>query len=185
MKHELRRGVMNKLDWFAVTLTAGCLLCVADTVAAQEVGTIQATATVVSSLTIAGSQGLGFGTVTPGTPTSVATTAVGFAGQFDVVGSATAELQLTFTLPAALTEPGSGATLPVSFSSTDASYSNQAIDNQGSPSGSVDPNGPSTIRLSSTGTMFVWVGGTVSPGVSQTGGNYAEDVLLTVEYTGN
>lgn len=176
---------MNKNGWLAMLIAAGLVLSVAEETTAQEVATIQATATVVSSLTIVGSQGLVFGTVTPGTPASVATSAVGFAGQFDLTGSVSAELQLTFTLPSVLTESGSGSTMPVSFSSTDVSYANQVADNQSSPSGTIDPNGPNAIRLSATGSMFVWVGGTVSPGISQTGGNYTQDVLLTVVYTGN
>ena len=176
---------MNKKNGFAVLLAAGLVLCLADTTTAQEVASIQATATVVSSLTIVGTQGLVFGTVTPGTPTSIATSAVGFAGQFDVAGSASAELQLTFTLPTALTESGSGATLPVSFSSTDVTYANQVADNQTSPSGILNPNGPNAIRLSPTGAMLLWVGGTVTPSISQTGGNYTQSVMLTVVYTGN
>ena len=176
---------MSKKNWLAVWIAAGCVLCLAEETTAQEVATIQATATVVSSLTIVGTQGLVFGTVTPGTPVSIATSAVGFAGQFDLSGSVSAELQLTFTLPAALAESGSGSTMPVSFSSTDASYANQVADNQSSPSGIINPNGPNAIRLSATGSMFVWVGGTVSPSISQTGGNYTQDVLLTVVYTGN
>jgi len=68
----------------------------------QEIGIIQATATVISSLSILGSNNLVFGSVTPGVNKIVPRTSAGFAGEWSITGSSLAELSLTFTLPTVL-----------------------------------------------------------------------------------
>ena len=40
-------------------------------------------------------------------------------------------------------------------------------------------------RIGVGGMINIWLGGTVLPRVSQGGGDYAEDVILTVAYTGS
>ena len=132
----------------------------------QEIGIIQATATVISSLTILGSNNLVFGSVTPGINKSVSRTSAGFAGEWSITGTAIAELSLTFTLPTVLNHTSSAATMPVSFSSTDAALSD-GTGSQSVPNAVIDPNGPSVYRLGAGGLMFVWIGGTVQPAVAQ------------------
>ena len=152
--------------------------------AGQAIGIIQATATVISSLTILGSNNLVFGSVTPGINKSVPRTSAGFAGEWSITGTAIAELSLTFTLPSVLDHVSTAATLPISFSSTDAALSD-GTGSQSSPNAVVDPNGPSVFRLGAGGLMYVWLGGTVQPAVAQSGGDYASSVTLTIAYTGS
>jgi hypothetical protein len=49
----------------------------------------------------------------------------------------------------------------------------------------LNPNGPSTMNIGAGGLISVWIGGAVLPLVSQTHGDYAADVILTVAYTGS
>ncbi len=152
---------------------------------AQQVGNIQATANVVSSLSIVGTNNLNFGSVTPGVSRSVDKAAVGFAGEWMVSGIVNSELSMTFALPDSLRESTSNAAMLVNFSGSDGSYKNIAAATQTAPSGVIDPNVAAVQRLSLTGTMDVWIGGTVWPSPSQGGGAYAADVILSVAYTGN
>ena len=74
-------------------------VAVSPTLWAQERATIQATATVVSSLTVVGTNNLRFGSVTPGVNKSVDKATIGFAGEWQVNGTASAELTIGFALP--------------------------------------------------------------------------------------
>ncbi len=150
----------------------------------QEIGIIQATATVISSLSILGSNNLVFGSVTPGINKIVPRTSAGFAGEWSITGTSLSELSLTFTLPTVLDHGSVAATMPISFNSTDAALSD-GTGSQSAPNAVVDPNGPSVFRLGAGGLLFVWLGGTVQPSVAQSGGDYASNVTLTIAYTGN
>lgn len=160
-------------------------LWIAPTAQAQEHGTIQALATVVSSLNVLGVNNLNFGTVTPGLNKTVTRTTVGLAGEWEITGTATAEITLDFTLPNNLILPDSSAAMLVQFNSTDAAYDDGSGGGQLAPSAVINPNGPITANLGTGGQMNVWIGGTVRPTISQTGGNYAADIILTVAYTGS
>jgi len=153
---------------------------------AQESAAIQALATVVSSLSITGDNNLQFGTVTPGISKAVDKSQPGFAGQWSIVGAVGAEITLDFTLPDSLLLVGDSTNgLPISFGLLDASFDDGSGGGQLAPSGVLDPNGLGTERLGASGQMWVWIGGMVNPRISQTGGDYAEDVVLSVAYTGN
>jgi hypothetical protein len=151
---------------------------------AQERGTIQALATVISSLNVLGTNNLQFGTVTPGINKSVNKATAGFAGEWTVAGTADAEVTVDFELPNSLATADSLAFLNVMFSGTDASYDDGTGGGQAAPAGIIDPNGPSTLNIGAGGSLMIWIGGTVLPLVSQTGGDYSGDVVLTVAYTG-
>ena len=73
----------------------------------------------------------------------------------------------------------------VGFSSTDVSYDDETGSGQLLPAGTLDPNGPGVANLGAGGTMLIWIGGTVYPRLTQTGGDYSADVILTVAYTGS
>lgn len=155
-------------------------------VRAQESAAIQALATVISSLSISGDNNLQFGTVTPGVGKAVDKATPGFAGEWGIIGAVGAEITLDFTLPDSLllvTDSTNG--LPINFSSADASWDDGSGGGQLAPSGILDPNGLGTERLGASGQMTVWIGGTVNPRIAQTGGDYAEDVVLSVAYTGS
>ena len=154
--------------------------------AAQESATIQALATVISSLSIAGNTNLQFGTVTPGIIKAVDKTEPGFAGEWTVTGTVGAELTLDFVLPDSLILMGDSTVgMPINFLSTDASFDDGAGGGQLAPSGTLDPNGLGTELLGAGGQLTIWIGGTVNPRIWQTGGDYAADVMLSVAYTGN
>jgi hypothetical protein len=171
---------------FRKILTAACVvvLSLAGGVLAQERASIQALATVVSSLSIIGTNDLQFGTVTPGVSKAVDRTDIGFAGEWTVNGTAAAEVSIDFTLPTQLQTADSLGQLDIIFRATDASWSN-GTGSQSAPNGVLNPNGPGAQRIGTGGQMFFWIGGIVFPRISQTGGDYSAEIMLTVAYTGS
>ncbi|MBU0984823.1 MAG: hypothetical protein KKA42_13190, partial [candidate division Zixibacteria bacterium] len=123
-------------------------------------------------------------TVTPSVDKSVDKAAPGFAGEWEVTGTAGVEISLDFTLPDSLSHELDSVGLRIDFNSTDVSY-DDGSGGQLSPTGVIDPNGPTATDLGGGGQLSVWIGGTVHPTLSQTGGNYAADIILTVAYTGS
>lgn len=168
-------------------LVLACLLTltVQSMAVAQESGTIQAIATVVSGLRVTGMNNLDFGTVLPGIDKSVDKTDVGFAGEWEVTGQFMAELNVDFILPGDLYTADSNAAMMIDFSATDVSYDDGTGGGQVAPLGIVNPNGPNVMNLGSSGILSIWIGGTVRPTISQTGGDYSADVTLIVAYTGS
>nr|MBN2276122.1 hypothetical protein [candidate division Zixibacteria bacterium] len=169
------------LTVFTITL----ILNLSADLQAQESGTIQATATVIAGILITGEHDLIFGTVLLGIDKTVDKADVGFAGEWLIRGDNSAEITLDFALPDRLMHEDSVATMIIDFNNTDASYDDGSGGGQTSPVDDINPNGPVTLDLGVTGEMTVWIGGTVRPTISQTGGDYASDVTLTVAYTGN
>lgn len=174
----MKRAILT-LVAIALILTSGAV-----SVVAQERATIQALATVVSSLRVIGTNNLQFGTVTPGVNKSVDKGTIGFAGEWTIDGSASAELAISFALPDTMFTTDSLSGMRLDFQSTDASYA-YLVSQQAAPIGIIDPNGPVVRRLPVGGEMLIWIGGTVYPRVSQTGGDYAADIMISVAYTGN
>src|ERR1041385_7542421 len=87
-------------------------LVAATTVRAQGVnGSISATATVQSPITVTGAQNLTFGNVFPGVVKTVAYSDATTAGQFGVPGQASTPVTYSFSLPANLTSAGNN--LPI------------------------------------------------------------------------
>jgi hypothetical protein len=171
--------------YFRLILVLALALCLGygGSVQAQERATIQALATVVSSLSVIGSNNLQFGTVTLGVSKAVDKSTVGFAGEWTVTGTVAAEISIDITLPTVLYTIDSLTTMPITFGATDASFGNTPA-NQTAPVGVLNPNGPSAQRIGASGQMLLWIGGTVFPRISQTGGNYSAEIMLTVAYTG-
>lgn len=127
---------------------------------------------------VRGVRNLNFGMVLPGVPQTVLRTDAANSGQYDIAGDRDAVVQLTFTLPSAMTGPG-GAALPLSFAAGDAGYSqSQAI---GSQVG-FDPRAAFVATLSKTGRASVFLGGTALPSTAQRAGTYTATVTLTVAY---
>ena len=177
---------MFRKQIFASIIAIVVLLAGPPEAVAQESATIQALATVISSLSITGNTNLQFGTVIPGISKAVDKSEPGFAGEWTVTGSVSAELMLDFTLPDSLLLIGDSTSgMPINFVGTDVSFDDGSGGGQLAPSGVLDPNGLGTERLGAGGQLTVWIGGTVNPRISQTGGDYAADVILSVAYTGN
>ena len=161
-----------------------CLIAPVQQIQAQESGSIQAVATVLSALTVTGTNDLNFGNVTPGTPVTVDKATVGDAGEFSVTGSPAAEVTLDFTLPDSLRTAG-GDAMDVVFATTDASYDDGTGGGQTAPAAVINPLITETTNIGGGGDITIWVGGQVDPGPSQTGGAYAGTITLTVTLTGN
>lgn len=167
-----------------LALIATAIAMLTGAAAAQERATILATATVVSSLTIVGTNNLQFGSVTPGVNKTIDKATLGFAGEWTINGTNSAELSILFALPDSLLTLDSLSGMRISFVNSDASYGSLPA-HQTAPVGILDPNGPSAHRLGVNGQMLIWIGGTVFPRISQTGGDYSAEILLTVAYTGS
>jgi hypothetical protein len=175
-------GVM-KIRLLITGFLAWYLAC-GGVIQAQERASIQALATVVSSLSVLGTNNLQFGTVTLGVSKTVDKTDIGFAGEWTITGTVSAELSVDFSLPAVLRTTDTLSAMPINFRAIDASYGNSAA-NQTSPTGVLNPNGPAVQRIGASGQMLIWIGGVVYPSIFQTGGDYSGEIMLTVAYTGN
>jgi hypothetical protein len=167
---------MKKLAVLAVVAAM-----IVPTAAFAVTGTIQATANVLTPLTVSTDlRALDFGDVFPGVNKSIAYDAA-TSGKWDIAGALGAEIQLTFTLPANLSDGTNN--LPISFAAGDAAYF--GTDVVGSAV-AFDPAAGSTENLDGgAGTGFVWLGGTVAPTPAQPAGGYSATVTLDVVYTGN
>jgi hypothetical protein len=152
--------------------------------AAQNSATIQAVATVATGpIQVTPLRDLQFGQVLPGTPSTVVPTAPA-AGQYVALGNALSQASVTFTLPANLS--AGPLSMPISFGSTSARvgwFNNPNFFVQ-----TFDPNLGTAFRFSPAAfgsSMYVWIGGQVSPAVNQVAGFYSGTVVLTLAYTGS
>ncbi len=168
---------------FSVLFTIIAIMAFATCSFSQESATIKATATVLPTLAVTGNNDLRFETVMPGIEKSVDKSTVGQAGEFQIRGTNSAEVTLDFALPDSLSR--AALYLPLSFSSTDASYDDGTSGGQQAPAGTINPHVQSNHRLGGSGLLMVWIGGTVHPNLFQNGGDYAAEITLTVTYTGN
>jgi hypothetical protein len=117
-----------------------------------------------------------FGTLLAGVNKSVLRTDPINGGQLDISGPKNVQVLLTFTLPASMTGPV-GATLPLSFGSTDGGWSPpQQVGTQVS----FDPRVPFTAPLDQNGKVSVYLGGTAKPTANQKAGSYTGTITLTV-----
>jgi hypothetical protein len=161
-------------------------------VAAQDVATGSATATLVIALTVTSTNALQFGNVYQGVAKSVAKTAAE-AGEFLIVGEPDANIAVYMQLPDYLaTNAASGNgddRMVIAFSTTDCNVDTNA---GGDPTAFVatdgwadqDPHNVSNATtVGSTGTN-IYLGGGVTPSVDQKAGAYEADIILTVAYTG-
>jgi hypothetical protein len=172
----------------ALALAAVALVAGANTAAAQAPtvnGTITATANVAAALAVSGTN-VDFGNVFQGIAKTVATAdntpGTRAAGKFTVVGNAGSQVSVTFgAMPSALT---SGTNNLSAGSWTGCS--NQA--NDGSVAGGCSAfgfAGATLANLSSSGYLYMFIGGTVTPTATQAAGTYANTISMTVAYTGN
>ena len=147
----------------------------AATLEAQTSANIQATATVLSAVTVAAGNDLQFGNVTPGVNKTIAIADAG-AGRFDVTKAATQGVTLSFTLPTNLTDGGNN--LPIG---TWTGGWNTSATPAGATAFTPSAAGTNTAATAGTG-IVVYVGATVSPGGAQVAGNYSGTVTMSVVY---
>jgi len=177
----MRKGKLLKAFLLAVTV----LIMAVPSVLAQESASISATATVLPSMSVTGDNDLIFGSVLPDVNKSVNKATSGFAGAFHIQGNNGSEISVDFVLPTDLYTSDSSSTMTIVFTDTDASYDDETGGGQSSPTGVIDPRGLTTLNLGTSGAMDLWLGGTVQPAITQTGGDYSAEVTITITYTGN
>ena len=139
-------------------------------------GSISATATVQSPITVTGAQNLAFGNVFPGAAKTVAYSDATNAGRFDVTGQGSAPVTYSFALPTNLTSGGNN--LPIG---SWTGYLNTS--NSTSGGSAITPSAtPASATLSAGGALYVFVGATVTPPSNLPAGSYTGTVTLTVSY---
>jgi hypothetical protein len=130
-------------------------------------------------LRVTPNKNLTFGMLFPGVPFTVAPNDALRAGAVDITGPNGNQIEVTFTLPTALSGPAASS-LPVSFGSTSAGFTEGSITTQVF----FDPRVAYRPRLSRTGRGTVYVGGIAQPTASQRSGNYSATIIVTVALTG-
>jgi len=188
---KTKQGSFSGLRLVSVSLVLAALL-VPSTASSQDVAVGQATATVLTVLTVTATAPLAFGNVYQGVPKTIAKDN-GSAGVFTITGEADANIAIYMQLPDYLaTDVASGSgddRMAIGFSTTDCN-----IDTTGAadPTGFVatdgwadqDPhNVTNTATVGSVGTN-IYLGGAVQPSADQKAGDYEADIVLTVAYTG-
>jgi len=146
-------------------------------VASAQTANVAATATVVTPLVVTGSAPLAFGNVFQGVNRTLPFSDAN-SGRFSIVGNATSQVALTFTLP---TNLASGAnTLPID--SWDV-RTNGTYVTAGATAVTVTSGVPVNSNLVA-GNLFLFVGGRVLPAVAQAQGAYTASIVLAAAYTG-
>ena len=157
-----------------VSAAVAALLSLATAAEAQSAN-INATAVVYQAMTVTGARTLDFGNVFPGVSKAIAV-ADPTSGRFDLTGQASANVNLTFTLPTNLTSGANNLPIGTWTGCTNATNTTAGCSSF-TPSGSASPT-----AFSGAGALFVWVGGTVTPAANQAAGTYNGTVTLTAAY---
>jgi hypothetical protein len=119
---------------------------------------------------------LTFGEVLPGVTTTIRSDDPHRAALFEVQGEAAGCVRIEFLLPPALISPA-GSELELAFAYRDG----QADFSRGRFRGvRFDPRSPLIASLGPNGKLYVKLGGTVLPTISQPGGVYAATISITV-----
>ncbi len=133
-------------------------------------------------LSAVGLQGLSFGDVLPGVPTTVPTSDAVNAATFEIRGQRNREVLVSFLLPSALAGPGAGA-IPLTFGPGSAAFAPFWF--WPTYQAPFDPTVQVAVTLSFFGRSLILLGGTASPPSQTPGGSYSAPVVLTLAYTGN
>jgi hypothetical protein len=169
----MQRTKLSSMALVAVVAAFG-----ANSAQAQASSNITASATVAAALTASTIQNLAFGTVIPSFNRTVTTNDAANAGIVRFAGGANAEVNVTLpTLPANLSD-GTNS-LPISYTSA------YAVTQAGAQTSFTPATGATTRLDATTGFLFVFVAGTVSPGAGQVAGAYTGTITVQAAYTGN
>jgi hypothetical protein len=128
--------------------------------------------------TVTGRGDLDFEDVVAGVPAAITRKDRHRAGAWWIRGTANVDVLLSLALPPSLSGPA-GAQLPIAFGSDDAGFSWQQRPDLAT---GFNPHVPRVERLGSNGHGWVFLGGTVQPGLGQRAGAYLGTVVLTVAY---
>jgi hypothetical protein len=159
-----------------LTLATAAIAALSVTSLRAQAGPRRVVVVPVSLLAIALND-LEFTGVLPGVPKSVNVHDSRYSALFEIQGQPNASVRVELVLPGTLSSSG-GAMLPIVFGAGDgfADYSRGH-----SPLGvTFNPHAPLIGTLSSTGQIFVRLGGTALPGRPQSGGEYRATIILTV-----
>jgi len=135
-------------------------------------------ATVLSPISVTATD-LNFGNVVRNVTKTINPGSSG-SGRWEVTGDVGKEVQLTFIVPTYISS-GSNE-LSYSCSSTEAKYSTDA---SGTPGTTFSPLSTITTNLSSSGKLYVFIGGKLQPTSSQAAGDYTGTITMSIQYTGN
>ena len=167
-----------------LAFSLGLLAAATQPVVGQNAATVSADAIVVTvGMTITTLSQLNFGSVPKGVATTVAPNQAA-AGEWQVTGNANAFVNISFTLPTQLiniqAQPGSS--MPIAFSATSALW-RRATNN---PAGATtfNPNVGTVGRLGPppNPTMYLWIGGTVTPAAAAKPGIYQGTIIVSLSY---
>lgn len=140
--------------------------------------TINAKATVLSPISVASTRDLDFGNdILPGIPKVIDKTS-NTSGKFSIMGQNGKEVCILMATPPNLTNGEN--ILAIYFSPSDAGYR--------LPGGTInefDPLSAFNATFGTDGSMDIFIGGTVVPTYTQTGGLYEGTVTVQFYYTGN
>jgi hypothetical protein len=154
-----------------------CVLFISEDLYSQKTGNINATAMVLTRISVTNKRDLDFGAnIVPGIQQTVDKTAAS-SGKFSVSGQPSKQISILLTLPAQLLN-GSNS-MPITFTSTDAGYQ--------LPGGSIvafNPAATATIAFGADGTMDIFLGGKVTPSTNQVSGVYMGLVTVNLQYSG-
>jgi hypothetical protein len=149
---------------------------------AQEQESIDAKATVLSPISFPEKRDLDFGSeVLPGRTYTVLPGNATQAGRFELSGADDKEVSLSFLLPDDLDGPGEN-TISITFSATSGTHASNSDYVTGATS--FNPASGATTSLNGLGSLYIALGGEISPPSNQAAGVYTATITLTVEYTG-
>ena len=137
-----------------------------------------------AAITFTNLQSLNFGTVTRGVATTIVQNTAA-AGKVRVAGTANAFTQIRFTLPTQLPniQAVPGINMPISFAANSARWRRT---NDAAGGGTIfNPAvGVNNARFGGNANpyFFVYLGGTVSPTLTQAPGIYQGTIILTITY---
>lgn len=166
---------MSVKGWNYGALALALLVGGANVAQAQNSANANVTAEVQQPLTVTNTANLVFGNVFPGLNKTVA---VGDAGsaRFTIAGQASANVNMTFTLPANIAS--SGNTMPIATWTGRHNTTNSAASGTDfTPSASA-----TSASVPVGGTLYLFVGATAQPAASQAAGSYTGTMTLTVVY---
>ena len=166
---------MRTATLLSAVLAAALSLGAATVEAQANSANIQATATVLSAITVTGASNLVFGNVTPGVNKTIGI-ADGGAGRFDVAKADGSGVTVSFTLPTDLSDGANN--LPIG--SWTGGWNTSAT-----PAGATafTPSAGGTNTAATAGTaLSVYVGATVSPAAGQAAGSYSGTVTMSAIY---
>jgi len=162
---------------------------------AQDVAVGQATATVLTMLTVTATMPLKFGDVMQGVKKVIGNDVDDAGGEssaiFTIAGAVSKEVSSYLQLPDYLWNSTNEDRLIIAFSATDAIIDTTAAGTPGTPGGGIaatdrDPHNLPEFPLNAVGGLGkIYLGGTVWPTVDQRNDAYSADIILTVAYTGN